>query len=115
MKTQTEESCSFEFSFPAMDTLAAVEKSADGIVIHMSSDKFSEERKSAFVHELAKEGFIPESYLWCGRVRWLVDPAWWEPSPKTKARTFRFITKLIASSVLLWLALMAVLFLRATH
>jgi hypothetical protein len=113
VKTQTEESCSFEFSVPAMDTLVSVEKSADEIVIHMSSDKFSEERKSAFIHELVSEGFIPESYLWCGRVRWLVDPARWEPNPKTKARTFRFKAKILAAGTLLWLALMALLVLRA--
>jgi len=110
MKTQTEEFCSFEFAFPAMDTLAAVESTEDEIVIHTSRDKFSKERKAAFVHELASEGFIPENYLWCGRVRWLVDPDWWEPSLETKAHTSRFMTKVLASSALFWLILMAKLF-----
>jgi hypothetical protein len=110
MKTQTEEFCSYEFAFPEIDTLAAVESTEDEIVIHTSRDKFSKERKTAFVHELAREGFIRESYLWGGRVRWLVDPAWWEPSPETKARTFRFMTKLLASTALFWLVTMGTLF-----
>jgi hypothetical protein len=115
MKTQTEGSGSFEFSFPDMDLLAAVESTEDEIVIHTSRNKLSEERKAMFIRELASEGFIPERYLWCGRVRWLVDPTWWQPSPGTKARTFRFMAKVLTSSALLWLVLMGLLLWRAKH
>jgi len=115
MNTQTQEFCSFEFSFPDIDTLAAVENTDTEIVIHMSRDKFSEERKTAFVRELVSEGFIPDSYLWCGRVRWIVDPAWWAPSPETRALAFRFMATLFASSALFWLVLMGMLFLRVAH
>jgi uncharacterized protein (DUF2267 family) len=115
MKTQTEESESFEFSFPDMDTLAAVESTEDEIVIHTSRDKLTEERKATFIRELASEGFIPERYLWCGRVRWLVDPSWWQPSPETKARTSRFMAKILVSGALLWFVLMALLLWRAAR
>jgi hypothetical protein len=115
MPTQTEEFCSFEFSFPDIDTLAAVENTENAIVIHTSRDKFSEARKTAFIRELASEGFISDSYRWCGRVRWIVDPAWWELSPETKASTFRFMAKLFAFSALFWLVLVGMLFLVAAH
>jgi len=84
-------------------------------VIHTSRDKFSDARKTAFVSELASEGFIPDSYRWSGRVHWLVDPSWWEPSNRTKAHTARFMAKILASGALLWLVMMALLIWRTKH
>jgi hypothetical protein len=75
----------FEFSFPALDTELQVELRDDEVVIRATRDAFTEDRKAAFIHELASEGFIPDEYLWYsafeGRgsgqvVRWRIDPFW---------------------------------------
>ena len=121
MKTHLEEPGAYDFAFPRLDTLAAVESTADGVVIRTSRDTFSEERKAAFVRELANEGFIPEHHRWLhsggGRlssdVRWVVDPSWWMPGPELRARTSRFVARLIVSAALLWVALMVLLLSRA--
>ena len=123
MKALNEKPCRFEFSFPNLDTVASVERRADEIVIRTSRDTLSRERKANFIRELASEGFIPEHYRWLyaatenmsGRVRWLVDPASWMPSPESEARTSRFIAKLIAWSAVLWLVMMVLQFSRGAH
>jgi hypothetical protein len=117
MKTKTlaENSGCFEFSFPRSDTLASVACTADEVVIRTSRDALTEERKAAFVRELASEGFIPDHYQWlfaandrtAGRIRWLVDPRWWMPGAEVTARTSRFVARVFASAALLWLGLMA--------
>jgi hypothetical protein len=112
MKKQSEKNDTFEFSFPEMDALVAVENTEDEIVIHTSRSAFSEGRKKAFIRELASEGFICASYLWSGRVRWTVDPAWWDTRPEAKRRTSHILAKLLATSTLFfWLIFMALLFL----
>jgi hypothetical protein len=123
MKTRTAETSRFEFSFPNLDTLASVDRTEDGVVIRMSRDTFSEERKACFVRELASEGFISDDYRWLhsaggntpGRVRWLVDPAWWKPSREIEAFTFRFMVRVLGYSALLWLALMVFAFCRTVR
>ena len=118
MKTRTDETSCFEFSFPNLDTLASVASTEDGVVIRTSRDTFSEERKACFVRELANEGFISDEFRWLhsastdtlGRVHWLVDPAWWKPSREVEAFTFRFMVRVIGYSVLLWLTLMVFAF-----
>jgi len=125
MKTKTliEDSGCFEFSFPRSDTLASVVCTADEVVIRISRDALTEERKAAFVRELASEGFIPDHYRWLhsvsgrtsARIRWLVDPSWWMPHPAVAARTSRLVARVLASAALLWLGLMVMVLCRATH
>jgi len=117
MKSNADVPCRFEFAFPRFDTLASVECLADEVVIRTSRNALTEERKAAFVRELASEGFIPDHYRWLDvahdpairRVHWLVDPAWWMPGAEPMARTSRLMVRVLASSALVWFAMMAVL------
>jgi len=120
MKTHTIDPESFEFYFPDRDTLISVENRTDGVVIHATRDTFSEERKVCFIRELAAEGFIPDDYQWINErssfsahsaVRWLVDYSWCTLSSAAVAGTHRFMIKVLVGGALLWLILMASLFL----
>ncbi|HTZ20065.1 MAG TPA: hypothetical protein VMC06_04215 [Opitutaceae bacterium] len=111
MKTLAEESGHFEFSLSGSDILVLVKTTADEVIIRTSRGGLSEERKAAFVRELANEGFIPDSYRWRGHARWHVDPAWpWERSAGLKALTFPLMAKLYACSGAFWLGVMVLLF-----
>src|ERR1700722_14737377 len=54
----------FEFRFPALDTLVKVQVRDERVTIRASRDSFTSQRKEAFIHELATEGFIPDEYRW---------------------------------------------------
>jgi hypothetical protein len=111
MKTLIEESSYFEFSLSGSDILVLVESKADEVIIRTSRGGLSEDRKAAFIRELANEGFIPDSYRWRGHVSWHVDPTWWwERSADLKACTFRLMAKLYACSAVFWLGVMILLF-----
>jgi hypothetical protein len=60
----------FNFSFPNLETLVAVEKHGESIVIHATRDTFSAERKESFIRELAAEGFIQDDFRWFSMARW---------------------------------------------
>ena len=60
MNTLIEKPTRFEFSFPRLGAVASVECRSDEVLIRTSRDALSEERKAAFVRELASEGFIPD-------------------------------------------------------
>jgi len=45
----------YEFGFPYLDTSVLVETDADEVVIRITRDTFSPERKAAFVRELIAE------------------------------------------------------------
>jgi hypothetical protein len=116
VKTLVEESSYFEFSLSGSDILVLVETTADEVIIRTSRDGLSEERKAAFIRELANEGFIPDSYRWRGHIRWHVDPTWqWERSADIKALTFPLMAKLYACSAAFWLGVMGLLFLSAAR
>jgi len=114
MKTQLSEPTSFEFCFPQLDTLALVENQRDEVVIRLTRDTFSEERKLCFIRELAAEGFIPEEYRWFSiktsfsprRVNWLLDRTWLKPDPLIIAQTRRTMARVLVGGFLLWLVLM---------
>ena len=103
----------FNFSFPLLDTLVRVEKSNERVLIRASRDTFSEPRKISFVHELAAEGFIDDSYAsFSGfdrsffAIDWVIDGSWLMPDKAARAATNRFMIRLIASVALLWVVLM---------
>jgi hypothetical protein len=99
----------FEFQFPDVDTRILVEDLEDGVVIHASRDTFSERRKQNFIRELAAEGFIADCFQWsCRGVRWLVDASLGRPRLDGRARADRFMLRLGAGAMLLWVALMVV-------
>lgn len=108
----------YVFDFPPIDTVVAVEPSANGVIIRSSRNTFSAARKTCFIRELAAEGFIGEEYGsdWfsaSGAVRWRVDAAGFMPDAACVARTRRFMLRLIFSAAGLWLLLLGLLLLRA--
>jgi len=104
----------FEFHFPKLDTLALVEVHSTAVVIRATRNTFSEQQKICFIHELAAEGFIDESYQWFTgfgqgpflAVRWLVDFSWAQLAATFVTRTRRFMLRLLLSAVLLWVILL---------
>jgi hypothetical protein len=116
VKTLVGKSSYYEFSLSGSDNLVLVETTADEVIIRTSRDGLSEERKAAFIRELANEGFIPDSYRWRGYARWHVDPTWpWERSADLNAFTFPLMAKLYAGSAAFWLSVMVLLFLSAAR
>jgi hypothetical protein len=104
----------YVFDFPRLDTVVAVEPSADRVVIRASRNSFSADRKACFIRELAAEGFIGEEYgsAWfsaSGAVRWIVDAAGFMPDAAHLAATRRFMLRLLGSAMVSWLLLMGVL------
>lgn len=119
MQADTRPPRCYEFYFPERDTLVLVEASPAAVTIRASRDTFSEKRKRFFIHELAAEGFIPDDYEWYSLAgselsrgaRWLVDPTWLQVNPAATACARRFMVRLLAGGLGLWLGLMAVLLL----
>jgi hypothetical protein len=110
MKAAPPEHRTFEFRFPALDTLVKVEVRDERVTIRASRDSFSSQRKEAFIHELAAEGFIPDEYRWhsvratgwaTSNLRWLVDYSWRAEGPESQARAQKFALRTLAGSVVL--------------
>ena len=121
MKTFARESKCYDYYFAHLDTLVRVEPVADAVIILATRDTFSVSRKESFIREIAAEGFIDETFQWFSfadgyaerRVRWLVGFSWLKIDPALTAATSRFVLRLLGGAALLWLGLMAMLFLRA--
>ena len=116
MKAQTHSDRSFEFYFRDQDTQFLVEDAGDEVIIRATRNTFSDERKAAFLHELAAEGFIPDRYQWSSNsgaawapVRWLVDNSWMQIYPANTARTRRFMLRLLGAAAVIWLLTMSAL------
>ncbi|HAM73882.1 MAG TPA: hypothetical protein DCM86_19805 [Verrucomicrobiales bacterium] len=121
MQTQKTSPKQFEFYFSQSDTLILVEDLGDEVVVRATRNTFSPERKLSFIHELASEGFIPESYRWFSgfsdtsmqKVSWVIDGSWLRVNPKVTARATRFTLGLVGGAALLWGGLMALLLWRS--
>ena len=121
MKTHPAEPRCYEFYFPELDTLVQVENRPFDVIIRATRNTFSERRKRFFIRELAAEGFIPDDYRWLSLagselsrgVRWFVDISWLQPNAEAAAIARRFIIRLFCSTSVLWVGLMAWLFLRS--
>lgn len=119
MKTTTDNSHRFEFSYPMLDTLVLVEENESEVVIRATRDTFTPERKAAFLRELVMEGFVSEKYRWANvsnelgsfHVRWLIDYSWLEIGEEVLKRSRRLMVRLFVSSSLGWLAMIVGLFL----
>jgi hypothetical protein len=105
MKALAAEPQIFEFCFPKQDTLLKVEVWDDAVTIRATRNTFTAQRKAAFVHELAAEGFIAGDYQWCSDagaespcsgVHWLVDTTWLRQDEATAVRTRRTLLRLLA-------------------
>lgn len=121
MKTTLTQPRCFEFGFPYLDTLVLVEDYGDSVDIRATRDTFSDRRKTAFIRELAAEGFIDDSYQWFTLagpesyfgVRWRVDFSWLQLPAVVLARARRFMVRLLLGGFLLWATLIACLVLGA--
>jgi hypothetical protein len=109
----------FEFSFPHLDTDLQVEVRDGDVTILATRDTFSDDRKAAFVHELAAEGFIPDAFMWYSprgfrpagqQLAWRVDSAWFGTTDTTTTRTrglyFRALSYSSALAAALFLGLL---------
>lgn len=109
----------FDFRFPRQDMRLRVELSGDDVTVRASRNGFSEQRKSAFIRELAAEGFIPDMHRWYfahdghnfGRgVKWVIDRSWTEVEEAREAQAWghrlfvgSFSTTLVATALLMGL------------
>jgi hypothetical protein len=95
----------FEFYFQSIDTMVLVENLPDGIVIRTTEDTFSTQRKEYFIRELAREGFIPERYIWSSaweqNVQWVLDQSWLKTKQSHVKHTRRFIFRVTIVGVVL--------------
>jgi hypothetical protein len=115
----------FEFSFPQRDTLIQVENRGYEVLIRATRDTFTDRQKATFVEELAAEGFIPQACHWCSTtpfrdpegpdVRWIIDYSWLELTEQVLAPSRRFMMRLFVGAGLIWLGLVATLFLPSAH
>jgi hypothetical protein len=96
-----------------------VEVDGDEVTVRASRNGFSEQRKSAFIRELASEGFIPDAHRWYfaldgdgfGRgVRWVIDPSILETEEDIRARSRRFTLGLFSGTLAGTALLMGLLF-----
>lgn len=120
MKTKPLSSSCHNFYYAHLDTLLRVEKTDDQVVIRATSNRFSPERKLAFIRWLAAEGFISEAHRWSSLagessplgVRWVRDLSWVRLDPAMLAQTDRFMYRLLGGVALFWILLMAVVMLK---
>ncbi|HVU18410.1 MAG TPA: hypothetical protein VHD32_16015 [Candidatus Didemnitutus sp.] len=116
MKTLRTQPRRFEFGFPLLDASVLVEDFGNAVVIRATRDTFTEQRKAAFVRELAAEGFIDSSYQWFGLagpdtyfgVQWHVDFSWLELPHRLLARTNRLMVAFELGSLAAWGVLMSI-------
>ena len=84
MKTELSLPKRAEFHCMQPENYILVQNHKDGVMIRATSDNFSEQRKAAFIRELAAEGFIPDHYQWFLdadasnylAIKWIIDPSW---------------------------------------
>ena len=109
----------FEFDFPHLDTSIVVEESEAEVIVRASRNTFSDRCKICFIHELAAEGFIPDSYESFSSfdgsdgltVRWLVDYSRQRFNQVQAVRAREFMVRLLVFATILWLLMVAALFL----
>lgn len=122
MKTTDVSPRSFEFCFPALDTLLQVKVDHDEVEICATRNTFSVERKLSFIRELVAEGFIPDhchyfqlaEHADAKGVHWRVDYSWLKLDKAMIAKTRRFMLRLFSGATLLWLLMIGLLFI-TTH
>jgi hypothetical protein len=109
----------FDFSFPRKDMQLRVEVDGEEVTVRASRNGFSEQRKSAFIRELASEGFIPDAHRWYfaqdgdgfgRRVRWVIDRSILETEEEVRARSGRLTLGLFSGTLAATALLMGLLF-----
>ncbi|HEY4299250.1 MAG TPA: hypothetical protein VGM73_00150 [Candidatus Didemnitutus sp.] len=107
----------FEFGFPYLDTCVLVEDFGQSVTIRATRNTFTEQRKIAFIRELAAEGFIDASYQWFSLagsesyfgVRWRVDFSWLKLPVLLLARLRRMMVGMQIAGLVAWAVMLAIL------
>ena len=123
MRTQVLQPKRFEFYFRDLDNLILVESSEGGVLIRTTRNNVPERRRQFFVRELAAEGYIPDRYQWLAEagcdglepVRWVHDASWLEVDAIFLQENQSFARRMMICGGILWLAMMGLLLLTATH
>jgi len=114
----------FQFYFADLDNIILVECNEDeSVTIRASKNNVPDERKTSFIHKLAAEGFIPDSYQWfsgptdgSNGLLWIKDYSWLKQTQKTSNRiSNRAMGKMLATACILWLTMMRVLLVSNNH
>ncbi|HTI69702.1 MAG TPA: hypothetical protein VMF06_07035 [Candidatus Limnocylindria bacterium] len=116
MKTRTGTVEEYHFYFPNSDTHIRVENRGESVRIRATRNSFSEAHKTAFIKRLVAEDFIPAEFQWSGsnssllhvypQPEWLIDASWLTLSKPQRERSHRFMVRLFACSIMLWILLM---------
>jgi hypothetical protein len=108
-----------EFCIQRPYNLILVEEHEDSITVRAAADDFNDERKSAFIRELAAEGFIPDRYQWYSGsdfsgyagVTWVIDRSWLPNTPALMRRkAMPWIIGSFGGACVLFLLLMCAVF-----
>jgi hypothetical protein len=67
-----------------LDNLVRIENQCAGLTIRATRDQVSQGAQDSFIHYLASEGFIAETYRWASansgqgrpQIRWVTDGSW---------------------------------------
>jgi hypothetical protein len=113
----------FEFYFSDLDNIILVEcLDEENVRIRFTKNNLSEKRRTAFVHRLAAEGFIPDQFQWYSgstfgslSINWVHDCSWVKLPEKVIRRSNRFMKLLIAGACLLWISMMRVVIVSPQH
>jgi hypothetical protein len=120
MKT-TAPSRTMEFCIQRPYNLILVEEREDGITVRAAADDFNEQRKGAFIRELAAEGFIADRYQWYSGsdssgysgVTWIIDRSWLASTPALMRRkALPWIAGMFAGACVMLLLLMSIVIAR---
>ena len=105
------------------DNLVLIENRPDQVVIRAARDNFSDSRKSAFVHYLAAEGYIPERFEWfsipdeaaASGLSWTIDDSWLANGAGCQRKATRQILRVVLGVGVAWLALVTLAVLHSPH
>jgi hypothetical protein len=108
----------FQFYFSDLDNIVLVESHEDqNVTIRVTKNNVPEQRKIAFIRQLAAEGFIPGHYEWfsgptdgSNGVLWMKDLSWVQKTTVALSKkSDRFMKRLLVFACVSWLAMMRVL------
>src|SRR5258708_3668079 len=100
----------FEYIHHQPENFILVENEEDGeVLIRAARNNFSQRRKTAFIREMAAEGFIPDHLQWFPEtntygfmgVKWVVDHSWVRihSAARRKAKRAVVTMLIVASSI----------------
>ncbi|EEF62838.1 hypothetical protein [Pedosphaera parvula] len=115
MKTETCLPKRAEFYRRQPENHILVQNNKDDVLIRATHDNFSDQRKAAFIRELAAEGFIPDHYQWFSDpdasnylgIRWVVDSSWLQINNQIARKGEMLCGRALMVAAVLWVILVA--------